>query len=133
MSEAATLVPSLSHWVSAEERAPRLRLPSGPVPPTQSAQANWPDSRPGQVLQFEVSSLSADAAQTTLPLLDVQPVAPRPAVWLIGQGLLHRGQTGGGGFLGLSATMARMALSNSTRQELVHVAAGDAYPLYRAR
>ena len=79
-------------------------------------------------MTFEVSSLHLDAAQTTLPLLDVQAVAPRPAVWLAGLGLFHKGQPDGGGFLGLSALMADMTLTEGDQKALLR-ASRSAQPL----
>ena len=134
ISEAATLTPSFSMWMAgnASGQAPtRLKLPSGPVPPTQLGGRNWPDSRPGQTVKFEASSLSADAAQTTLPLLDAQSVAPRPAVWLAGLGLFHKGQPRGGGFLGLRVRMADMALPENTQKTMMPQLTGSARDMYQ--
>ncbi|XP_043231393.1 uncharacterized protein LOC122386344 [Amphibalanus amphitrite] len=108
ISETGALVASSSGWLEGRRPAagvPRLKLRSGPVPSTHSAAPSWPDSRPGMhTVQFEASNLDADAAQSTLPFLDTQPVAPRPAGWLSGLGLYHKGNTAGGygGYLGLS-------------------------------
>ncbi|KAF0293889.1 hypothetical protein FJT64_008376 [Amphibalanus amphitrite] len=108
ISETGALVAFSSGWLDGRRPAagvPRLKLRSGPVPSTHSAAPSWPDSWPGmQTVQFEASNLDADAAQSTLPFLDTQPVAPRPAGWLSGLGLYHKGNTAGGygGYLGLS-------------------------------
>ena len=116
ISESGSLSADNSRWLSGsgpDSHLPRLRLHSGPVPPTLSAARSWPDSEPGQTVSFEASSLNADAGQTTLPLLDSQPVAPRPAAWLSGVGLFHKGEGSGGsgGFLALSVRVANLAPS----------------------
>ena len=59
--------------------------------------------------KFVPSSIQRDAAQTTLPLLDIQEVAPQPATPLAGVGLYLKRQSGGGGFLGLRVTMPDLA------------------------
>ena len=40
--------------------------------------------------------------QSTIPFIDVQPVATREGIWLSGVGLYHKGFPGYGGYVGLS-------------------------------
>ncbi|XP_043202958.1 uncharacterized protein LOC122370994 [Amphibalanus amphitrite] len=106
ISETGALQTSSSRWLEGRRPAagvPPLNL-SEPVPSTHSSAPSRRDSLPGQTVRFEASSLDEDAAQSTLPFLDTQPVAPRPAGWLSGLGLYHKGDTAGGygGYLGLS-------------------------------
>lgn len=49
---------------------------------------------------FDSTSISKDAAQTTIPYIDAQKVAPNSGVWLTGIGLYHKGNVGYGGFVG---------------------------------
>ncbi|XP_043229648.1 uncharacterized protein LOC122385438 isoform X2 [Amphibalanus amphitrite] len=104
----AKLSPTKGYWVSNDNtpsslNSPRrdLRLGGDRDVPTLTQQPSWPDSDSDTFLQFEATSVYRDASQTTIPFLDSQPVAPRPAVWLTGLGLYHKGQPGYGGFLAL--------------------------------
>ncbi|XP_037089046.1 uncharacterized protein LOC119109513 isoform X1 [Pollicipes pollicipes] len=104
----AQLSVSRAYWISNDNtpsalRTPRAELSLGRDPdvPTRTGAPSWPDSAPDTFVQFGASSAARDAAQTTLPFLDSQPVAPRPPVWLTGLGLYHKGRPGYGGFLGL--------------------------------
>lgn len=104
----AKLSSTKGYWISNDKtpsslRSPRreLNLGSDLDVPTRSGIASWPDSWADTYLRFGASSISKDAAQTTVPFLDNQEVAPRPAVWLTGLGLYHKGQPGYGGFVAL--------------------------------
>lgn len=59
------------------------------------------DSQSDQFLLFTHSDIDTDAAQTTVPFLDAQPVAPDPPTLLTGAGIYHKGRSGYGGFIGL--------------------------------
>ena len=61
---------------------------------------NYIDSRNNQFVLFDSSSTAKDAAQTTIPYIDSQKVAPQSGVWLTGLGLYHKGTIGYGGFVG---------------------------------
>ena len=49
---------------------------------------------------FDATSSAKDAAQTTIPYIDSQEVAPSAGVWFTGVGLYHKGRIGYGGFVG---------------------------------
>jgi len=49
-------------------------------------------------MEFVSSSQLKDAAQNTLPFVDVQEVVPHPAVPLAGLGIYYKGRPGYGGF-----------------------------------
>lgn len=89
-----------SHWVSVDSTLGRqqLRL-KAPDEPTRQTQPSRVDSQPESYVQFTHSDLEKDAGQTTVPYLDVQPVAPEPPVPLQGLGMLHKGQQGYGGYV----------------------------------
>ena len=104
----AKLSPTKGYWISNDNtpsslKSPRkqLRLRGELDVPTRTETPSWPDSETDTFVEFQASSVWRDASQTTIPFLDSQPVAPRPAVWLTGLGLYHKGQPGYGGFLGL--------------------------------
>ncbi|XP_050311529.1 uncharacterized protein LOC126747077 [Anthonomus grandis grandis] len=52
-----------------------------------------------QFVEFTHTSESADAAQTTIPFVDIQAVTNYPQVPLAGIGLYYKGQPGYGGFI----------------------------------
>ncbi|XP_069676295.1 uncharacterized protein orion isoform X2 [Periplaneta americana] len=80
---------------------PRKRLYiSHPDVPTLTNEGSVVDSRSDQFLLFTHSDIDADAAQTTVPFLDAQPVAPEPPTLLAGAGIYHKGRPGYGGFIG---------------------------------
>lgn len=104
----AKLSPTKGYWISNDNTpsalsSPRqqLRLQGEQDVPTRTELPSWPDSKTDTFIEFEASSVWRDVSQTTLPFLDSQAVAPRPAVWLTGLGLYHKGQPAYGGFLGL--------------------------------
>lgn len=78
----------------------KLALES-PDNPLDSISLSRIDSKSDQYLLFTYSDIDLDAAQTTVPFLDAQIVAPHPAVPLSGVGIYHKGQKWFGGFIGL--------------------------------
>ncbi|XP_063624573.1 uncharacterized protein LOC134796349 isoform X1 [Cydia splendana] len=99
------LAPDRSQWISndntegAEQPRKRLELYKPDVP-TRSAAPMPVDSTHDQYVEFVNSDFEADAAQTTVPFLDVQPVEPMKGASLAsGAGIVHRGQRGSGGFV----------------------------------
>lgn len=50
-------------------------------------------------IKFVNSDIDADAAQTTVPFIDIQSVAPSPATPLVGVGIYHRGCQNSGGYV----------------------------------
>ncbi|CAH2216290.1 jg226, partial [Pararge aegeria aegeria] len=53
-----------------------------------------------QYVEFTHSDFDADAAQSTVPFIDIQPLEPIKGTALIsGAGIIHRGAHGTGGFI----------------------------------
>ncbi|XP_057325997.1 uncharacterized protein LOC130668027 isoform X2 [Microplitis mediator] len=76
---------------------------SKPDIPTRIKQQSSPDSESNQFLNFGPTDLDKDAAQTTIPFLDVQPVITNPPFPLSGAGIYHKGRSGSGGYIALKA------------------------------
>ncbi|KAL9695482.1 hypothetical protein quinque_014767 [Culex quinquefasciatus] len=70
-----------------------------PHVPLLSPSKSIPDSASNQFIQFRASDRDMDAAQTTVPFFDTQPVAPVRPVPLSGAGLFHKGRPKFGGFV----------------------------------
>jgi hypothetical protein len=71
--------------------------------PTRSLAQSVIDSHTNQFLLFQPTDLEKDAAQNTVPFIDMQAVTPNPPVPLSGAGIYHKGHDGSGGFLALKA------------------------------
>lgn len=69
--------------------------------PIRNVIQSLPDSSINQYLNFAPSDRYKDAAQSTVPFLDVQSIVPNPSVPIAGAGLFHKGNKGSGGFLAL--------------------------------
>ncbi|KAH9634564.1 hypothetical protein HF086_006189 [Spodoptera exigua] len=106
------LHPEKSQWISNDNtegsHTPRSRLELyKPDLPTRSHTVLRIDSQHDQYIEFTHSDFDADAAQSTVPFIDVQPVVPskalntKGATLLSGAGLYHRGARGSGGFIGV--------------------------------
>ncbi|XP_004925383.1 uncharacterized protein LOC101735738 isoform X3 [Bombyx mori] len=101
------LSPEKSQWISNDNTEgsarPRVKLElKNPDIPTRSSVPLAVDSEHDQYVEFTNSDLEADAAQSTVPFIDVQPVLPAGAGALAsGAGVLHRGARGSGGFVAL--------------------------------
>ncbi|KAM8713659.1 hypothetical protein ACLKA7_013908 [Drosophila subpalustris] len=65
---------------------------------TKSSLSSLPLSKDNQYMEFVSSSVDKDAAQSTVPFIDIQDVVPNPAVPLSGLGIYHKGRKGFGGF-----------------------------------
>ncbi|XP_059061467.1 uncharacterized protein LOC131854370 isoform X2 [Achroia grisella] len=96
-----------SQWLSNDNtdgtELPRSRLVlQKPDIPSRSHVPLPVDSTHDQYVEFTHSDFDADAAQSTVPFIDVQPVQPfKGAALLSGAGLMHRGADGSGGFIQL--------------------------------
>jgi len=94
-------------WISNDNTdgspvKPRTKLNlDAPDHPLHSLQPSKIDSKNDQFLLFTHSDIDLDAAQTTVPFLDAQMVAPVPPVPLKGLGVYHKGVKWFGGFVGL--------------------------------
>lgn len=81
------------------ENNPRQKLVLfDPQVSTKSALASRPLSNNNQFMEFISSSWDKDAAQNTVPFIDIQEVVPNPAVPLSGLGIYHKGRKGYGGY-----------------------------------
>ncbi|CAF4907893.1 unnamed protein product [Pieris macdunnoughi] len=99
------LAPERSQWISndntdgTEHPRSQLRLVNPDIP----IYSNSPlpvDSKHDQYIEFTNSDFDADAAQSTVPFIDIQPVEPLKGASLIsGAGMIHRGTRGSGGFI----------------------------------
>ncbi|XP_053609794.1 uncharacterized protein orion isoform X6 [Plodia interpunctella] len=99
------LSPERSLWISNDNTdgtfSPRKKLDlTSPDIPTRSNVPLPVDSIHDQYMEFTHSDMSKDAAQNTVPYIDIQPVQPlKGAALLSGAGIIHRGIPGSGGFL----------------------------------
>ncbi|XP_035909015.1 uncharacterized protein LOC118510803 isoform X1 [Anopheles stephensi] len=88
-----------SIWIGNED-ADRTEIPLRYMDvPTLAPARSTPDSTSGQYLRFGPSGGRADAAQTTIPFLDAQPVYTLRPTPLAGAGLMHKGTPKYGGFV----------------------------------
>lgn len=60
-----------------------------------------PTSKTNQYIDFVNSDIDADAAQSTVPFIDIQEVVSDPIVPLSGVGVFHKGRDLSGGFIAL--------------------------------
>ncbi|KAH8418347.1 hypothetical protein KR222_002648 [Zaprionus bogoriensis] len=95
---------SSSFWLGndktkAHEEKPREKLMLyDPQVSTKSPLSSLPLSKDNQFMEFVSSSEDKDAAQSTVPFIDIQEVVPNPAMPLSGLGIYHKGRKGFGGF-----------------------------------
>nr|XP_032517092.1 uncharacterized protein LOC116769964 isoform X2 [Danaus plexippus plexippus] len=100
------LSPDRSQWISNDntdgaDTKPRVRLDLyKPDLPTRSLSPLPVDSQHDQYIEFTHSDFDADAAQSTVPFIDIQPLEPsKGSALLSGAGIIHRGARGSGGFI----------------------------------
>ncbi|XP_062125898.1 uncharacterized protein LOC133838719 [Drosophila sulfurigaster albostrigata] len=67
--------------------------------PTLSIDSSQPLSKDGQYLEFVNTGMEQDAAQTTIPFIDIQDVVSNHPVPLSGIGIYYKGSLGYGGFV----------------------------------
>jgi len=84
--------------------------------PTKSTTASEPDMSSNKFLKFTHSSIDRDVAQTTLPFIDMQTVAPFPGMPFSGIGIYYKGTKSFGGFIG--ANVFTYNLSNDINYNL---------------
>ena len=72
--------------------------PDDPAGPGTSV--SLPDSSSNMYIAFRGTSLIKDAAQSTIPYFDSQPLIASEPSWLKGVGIIHKVHKGWGGFLG---------------------------------
>nr|XP_044251074.1 uncharacterized protein LOC108065941 isoform X1 [Drosophila takahashii] len=90
-----------SFWISGAENQQRESLPlKGVDLPTESFFPSTPYPSDNQFIEFTNTGFEQDAAQTTVPYIDIQDVVSDPVVPLSGIGIYYKGEDGYGGFLG---------------------------------
>ncbi|KAH8310737.1 hypothetical protein KR044_002815 [Drosophila immigrans] len=67
--------------------------------PTRSIYSSQPMSKSNQYLEFVNTGMEKDAAQTTIPFIDIQDVVSNPPVPLAGIGIYYKSSSGYGGFV----------------------------------
>lgn len=97
----------LSYWIgnsntdsALENPRSELTLSSKNVPQDTNGPCKL-DSQHDSFLKFTHSDIVTDAAQTTVPFLDIQPVTLDPPTLLGGAGLYHKGSDSSSGFVAL--------------------------------
>ncbi|KAK3908866.1 Chaperone protein DnaJ [Frankliniella fusca] len=97
----------LSYWIgnsntdsALENPRSELILSSKNVPQETNGPCKL-DSQHDSFLKFTHSDIVTDAAQTTVPYLDIQPVTLDPPTLLGGAGLYHKGSDSSSGFVAL--------------------------------
>lgn len=70
-----------------------------PDVPIRSPSPSIPDSQNDMYVEFTHTDMDRDAAQTTVPFIDAQPVESLLPVPLSGAGIYHKGRKNFGGFI----------------------------------
>ncbi|XP_031848288.1 chemokine-like protein orion isoform X1 [Nomia melanderi] len=90
-----------SFWIS-NDVTNRIQLElKNPDIPTRVQLPSLPDSKKHQYVDFAPSDRVMDAAQNTIPFIDIQPVESYPPVPAAGAGIYHKGRSGSGGYVAL--------------------------------
>ncbi|EDW78356.2 uncharacterized protein Dwil_GK16218 [Drosophila willistoni] len=84
--------------VSGDDRRKKIPLSNADLP-TRTITTSIPISRHNQYIDFTYTGLDKDAAQSTVPFIDIQDVTSKPPVPLSGIGIYYKGRQGYGGFL----------------------------------
>ncbi|XP_076160472.1 chemokine-like protein orion isoform X2 [Ptiloglossa arizonensis] len=90
-----------SFWLSNDVTTRTELELKNPDIPTRITVPSLPDSKINQYLNFAPSDRVNDAAQNTIPFLDIQPVESNPPVPMAGAGIFHKGRKGSGGYIAL--------------------------------
>ncbi|XP_041675251.1 uncharacterized protein LOC108111250 [Drosophila eugracilis] len=89
-----------SYWMNAGNKQHRERIPlMDPQIPSKSSLESIPFSGDNQFIEFTNTGFEQDAAQSTVPFIDIQDVVSDPPVPLSGIGIYYKGRDGYGGFL----------------------------------
>ncbi|XP_017785572.1 PREDICTED: uncharacterized protein LOC108568796 [Nicrophorus vespilloides] len=96
--ETGELSPSKSEWFENLKTARSQIVTSDKDVPILSKQKSEPRSTPGQYLEFTHTSMSEDAAQTTVPFFDAQPVSSMVSP-IDGVGIMYKTTGNYGGFI----------------------------------
>ncbi|EDW87293.2 uncharacterized protein LOC6526462 [Drosophila yakuba] len=89
-----------SHWTSlgTDQKREKLPLRDAQVS-SKSSVPSIPYPSDNQYIEFTNTGFVQDAAQSTVPFIDIQDVVTEPAVPLSGIGIYYKGRDGYGGFL----------------------------------
>ncbi|XP_057337326.1 uncharacterized protein LOC130675575 [Microplitis mediator] len=91
-------------WFSADDdflSRDRINLRNLDVP-TLGQNINRESSQPGKnYVKFELTDYIADASQTLIPFMDIQPIVTNPPAPIGGVGIYYKNQNGYGGFISL--------------------------------
>lgn len=101
-------VDTLGEWISNDNTdqsgQPRREIKlKRPNIPTETGVKSLPDSDNNTYMDLTNSDIDKDAAQSTVPFFDIQPLTNEPPVPLAGAGIHHKGRDGSGGFIGVKA------------------------------
>ncbi|XP_076285679.1 chemokine-like protein orion isoform X2 [Lasioglossum baleicum] len=90
-----------SFWIGNDvTNRSQLEL-KNPDIPTRTQLPSLPDSKKHRYVNFSPSDRVMDAAQNTVPFIDIQPVKSDPPVPMAGAGVFHKGRPGSGGYVAL--------------------------------
>ncbi|XP_076654032.1 chemokine-like protein orion isoform X2 [Halictus rubicundus] len=96
------LQPSINSFWIGNDVTDRSELElKNPDIPTRAQLPSLPDSKKHQYVNFSPSDRRMDAAQNTVPFIDIQPVQSDPPVPMAGAGVFHKGRSGSGGYVAL--------------------------------
>ncbi|XKL65650.1 hypothetical protein PGB90_009070 [Kerria lacca] len=95
--------------VSEYSRRNEYKLYNKNLPIEFSEDYNIPDSSSDSFLEFQPSDEITDAAQSTVPFIDIQAVAPQPPIPLTGVGIIHKGSYSSAGFIELKVFTYNLA------------------------
>ncbi|KAH8248909.1 hypothetical protein KR032_004232 [Drosophila birchii] len=87
-----------TYWLSAGSEKARRKVPLENSKVFSESSDTYPSDN-DQYVEFTHSGLDEDAAQTTVPLIDIQEVISKPPVPLSGLGVYYRGSKGYGGYV----------------------------------
>lgn len=88
-----------SEWISSTTTDRTPILLENPDKSDRSLSKSIPDITPNAYIDFQPTDDVKDAAQTTVPFIDVELVEPTHPTILSGAGLYYKGQPGFGGFI----------------------------------
>lgn len=90
---------SSSLWISNRNEHKTELVLERPDIPTRALSKSVPALKENQFVRFQPSDKVADAAQSTVPFLDIQKVEPHNPVPIAGLGLYYKGQPLFGGYV----------------------------------
>ncbi|KAJ6642110.1 hypothetical protein Bhyg_07056 [Pseudolycoriella hygida] len=88
-----------SEWISKPSINRNKIFLDRPDKSDRSLTKSIPDITPNAYIEFQPTDIGKDAAQTTVPYIDIEFVEPKHPSILSGVGLYYKGQPGYGGFI----------------------------------